>query len=130
MAAVFAYGLSVVDMAIILGPSNPPTLAVLVWHWLSDAAPLTQALGSAAAIAMFSILLLIVAISRILWRLSAKSLGYPAVSALRSIHRAQAKQRPLDLAAPRADGLLCTRHAAALVGRRKLVFPRPLAWQP
>ena len=78
MAAVFAYGLSVVDMAIILGPSNPPTLAVLVWHWLSDAAPLTQALGSAAAIAMFFILLLIVAISRILWRLSCKVAWLPS----------------------------------------------------
>ena len=78
MAAVFAYGLSVVDMAIILGPSNPPTLAVLVWHWLSNAAPLTQALGSAAAIAMFFILLLIVAISRILWRLSCKVAWLPS----------------------------------------------------
>ena len=34
---VLAYGLSVVDMAIILGPSNPPTLAVAVVRWFSDA---------------------------------------------------------------------------------------------
>lgn len=33
---VQAYALSSVDMAIILGPSNPPTLAVAVTRWLSD----------------------------------------------------------------------------------------------
>jgi putative thiamine transport system permease protein len=34
---VQAYALSSVDMAMILGPSNPPTLAVAVTRWLSDA---------------------------------------------------------------------------------------------
>jgi len=33
---VLAYGLSVVDMALILGPSNPPTLAVLLTRLFSD----------------------------------------------------------------------------------------------
>ena len=32
---VLAYALSVVDMALILGPSNPPTLAVAVLRWFS-----------------------------------------------------------------------------------------------
>jgi|HigsolmetaAR203D_1030402.scaffolds.fasta_scaffold00343_24 putative thiamine transport system permease protein len=34
--AVLAYGLSVVDMALILGPTTPPTLAVLVFDWFND----------------------------------------------------------------------------------------------
>ncbi|MGV8950787.1 MAG: ABC transporter permease [Cypionkella sp.] len=34
---VQAYALSSVDMTIILGPSNPPTLAVAVTRWFSDA---------------------------------------------------------------------------------------------
>ena len=34
---VLAYGMSVVDMAIILGPSNPPTLAVAVVRWFNAA---------------------------------------------------------------------------------------------
>jgi putative thiamine transport system permease protein len=34
--AVLAYSLSVVDMAIVLGPSTPPTLAVLVLRWFND----------------------------------------------------------------------------------------------
>lgn len=58
--AVFAYGLSVVDMAIILGPGTPPTLAVLVWHWLTDPDPTFQARGSAAAIVLLVILLVCV----------------------------------------------------------------------
>src|SRR6185295_12105432 len=35
--AVLAFSLSVVDVALILGPGNPPTLAVLAVRWFSDA---------------------------------------------------------------------------------------------
>ena len=34
--AVVAYGASVVDFALVLGPNTPPTLATLVWQWFSD----------------------------------------------------------------------------------------------
>jgi len=34
--AVLAYAISSVDMAVILGPSTPPTLAVLLLRWLND----------------------------------------------------------------------------------------------
>jgi putative thiamine transport system permease protein len=44
---VLAYGLSVVDMALILGPSNPPTLAVLLVRLFSD--PDTRMLLPASA---------------------------------------------------------------------------------
>ena len=47
--AVLAYSLTVVDMAIIIGPASPPTLAVLTWQWLSDADVAMQAQGVAAA---------------------------------------------------------------------------------
>lgn len=30
------WSLSVVDVAIILGPGNPPTLAVISWQWLTQ----------------------------------------------------------------------------------------------
>jgi putative thiamine transport system permease protein len=49
LMAVLAYGLTVVDMALIIGPATPPTLAVLAWQWLSDADLLTQSQGVAAA---------------------------------------------------------------------------------
>ncbi len=49
LLAVLAYGLTVVDMALIIGPASPPTLAVLAWQWLGDADADTQAQGAAAA---------------------------------------------------------------------------------
>jgi putative thiamine transport system permease protein len=47
--AVLAYSLTVVDMALVIGPTSPPTLAVLAWQWLQDADPATNAQGVAAA---------------------------------------------------------------------------------
>lgn len=49
LLAVLAYGLTVVDMALIIGPASPPTLAVLSWQWLGDADGAMQAQGAAAA---------------------------------------------------------------------------------
>ncbi len=37
MLAVLAYSLTVVDVALVIGPTIPPTLAVLAWQWLQDA---------------------------------------------------------------------------------------------
>lgn len=49
LGAVLAYSLTVVDMALVIGPATPPTLAVLAWQWLQDADGLTQQQGAAAA---------------------------------------------------------------------------------
>jgi putative thiamine transport system permease protein len=49
LLAVLAYGLTVVDMALIIGPATPLTLAVLAWQWLSDADLLVHSQGVAAA---------------------------------------------------------------------------------
>ncbi len=51
--AVLAYSLSVVDVAIILGPSLPPTLAVLVDRWFNDADVTSRLLGAAGATWLF-----------------------------------------------------------------------------
>lgn len=55
--AVLSYSLTVVDMALVIGPASPPTLAVLSWQWLQDADPLTGQQGAAAG----ALLLLLVA---------------------------------------------------------------------
>ena len=49
MLAVLAYSLTVVDMALVIGPTSPPTLAVLAWQWLLDADATINAQGAAAA---------------------------------------------------------------------------------
>ncbi len=48
LLAVLAYGLTVVDMALVIGPASPPTLAVLAWQWLQDADLAVNAQGAAA----------------------------------------------------------------------------------
>ncbi len=49
LLGVWAYGLTVVDVALVIGPTSPPTLAMLAWQWLQDADPATNAQGAAAA---------------------------------------------------------------------------------
>lgn len=49
LVAVLAYSLTVVDMALVIGPQSPPTLAVLAWQWLLDADAAVNAQGAAAA---------------------------------------------------------------------------------
>ncbi len=61
--AVLAFSLSVVDVALILGPGNPPTLAVLAVRWFGD--PDTRWVFPAAAAA--TLLLGVVAASVALW---------------------------------------------------------------
>lgn len=46
--AVLAYGLTVVDVALIAGPSNPATLSVRAWQLLQDSETNTNAIGAAA----------------------------------------------------------------------------------
>ena len=77
VVAVFAYGLSVVDMAIILGPGTPPTLAVLIWHWLTDPDPALQARGSAASLVLLVVLGGSVLMLRGLWWLRQRYRPYP-----------------------------------------------------
>lgn len=50
LLAVWAYGLTVVDMALVLGPTRPPTLAVLAWQWLLDADAALNRQGAATAL--------------------------------------------------------------------------------
>lgn len=57
--AVIAYSLSVVDISLIVGPTAPPTLAVLVLQWFNDPDLTLRLTGSAGA----CFLLIIVAIS-------------------------------------------------------------------
>jgi putative thiamine transport system permease protein len=49
LLAVLAYGLTLVDVALVIGPTSPPTLAVLSWQWLQDDSAQQNAQGAAAA---------------------------------------------------------------------------------
>jgi putative thiamine transport system permease protein len=64
LVAVLAYGLTVVDMALVIGPASPPTLAVLAWQWLQDADLTINARGAAAG----GVLTLAVLFAALAWR--------------------------------------------------------------
>lgn len=63
LLAVLAYGLTVVDVALVIGPANPPTLAVLAWQGLQDVDPAPNAQGAAAAWLLTAVLLLFAALA-------------------------------------------------------------------
>jgi putative thiamine transport system permease protein len=66
MMAVLAYNLTVVDMALVIGPTSPPTLAVLAWQWLLDADVARNAQGTAAA---WLLAALVAGVALLLWPL-------------------------------------------------------------
>ncbi|MGL5429862.1 MAG: ABC transporter permease [Vibrio sp.] len=65
--AVIAYSLSVVDMALILGPTTPPTFAVLIWQWITDPDPQIQVKGSLGAFLLLIMLIITCLLLRITW---------------------------------------------------------------
>jgi putative thiamine transport system permease protein len=67
LLAVLAYSLTVVDVAIIIGPISPPTLSVLVWQWLQEADQQTHAKGAAGALLLC---LVLASLSCLIWWLS------------------------------------------------------------
>ncbi len=72
LLAVLAYGLTVVDAALIAGPSSPATLSVRAWQWLQDSDEATNAQGAAAG----WLLTLIVAIcAGMTWALNRLRIG-------------------------------------------------------
>jgi putative thiamine transport system permease protein len=75
LLAVLAYSLTVVDMALVIGPATPPTLAVLAWQWLQDVEPATYARGAAAGV----LLALAMLVCGALW-LGAQRLGRTAMA--------------------------------------------------
>jgi putative thiamine transport system permease protein len=63
LLAVLAYSLTVVDVALIIGPTTPPTLSVLAWQWLQDADPAMNAQGAASAWLLAGMLVLCAALT-------------------------------------------------------------------
>jgi len=95
LAAALAYSLSVVDMAVILGPGTPPTLAVLTWHWLSDPDTNVQAQGGAAALALMLLFVAISALACGFWWLLQRWRSYPSGQRLAAASHPWPWQAPL-----------------------------------
>jgi putative thiamine transport system permease protein len=69
--AVLAYSLSVVDMAIVLGPTTPPTLAPLLLRWFNDPDLAMRFQAAAGACLQFGLVALAIGV----WRGAEAALG-------------------------------------------------------
>lgn len=70
LVVVFVYGATVVDMALVLGPTQPPTLAVVIWHALNQADPAMNAMGLAMTLLLTAALALVIAAATLGLRLA------------------------------------------------------------
>lgn len=122
LAAVWGYSLSVVDMAVVLGPGTPPTAAVLAWQWLTDPNPATQARGQAAAWAVLGVFGAGVALARLSWTALKRWQPYPVGRAERQAVSPAAGSPPV---ADSASG-----HNAAAWQLTQAAPPHPDSGQP
>lgn len=72
---VLAYSMSVVDVAVILGPSTPPTLSVQIVKWMSDPDLAMRLTGAAAALLQLALVIFALGLWWVGERLIAR-LGY------------------------------------------------------
>lgn len=122
LLAVLAYSLTTVDMALVVGPTSPPTLAVLAWQWLQDGEPATNAVGAAAAW-LLAFTVAGVAAAGWLWMRFARS----------APRRSDGRRGRAAHASPHAGAaLLAALYVAVLaalaVGSVAGVWPFPLLW--
>lgn len=133
--AVLAYGMTNVDMAMILGPNLPPPLAVQITDWMG--APSMDHLSTAAAGALVQLALVAAALA--LW-LAAERVLSPLIPALAFRgHRAQGWDRQLGWLAGGLAGLVALALGAGMAGLALWSFaglwqfpdalPETLGWQ-
>lgn len=97
LLASAAWCLSVVDVALLIGPGNPPTLAVLSWQWINDSEPVRQQAGLLIAILLLLLLGILSIAAGLLWRASVQCFSRPGGKRRRDLSRQTA---------PLAGGLL------------------------
>jgi putative thiamine transport system permease protein len=115
LLAVLAYGISVVDLALIVGPASPPTLAVLAWQALQDADPQRNAQGAAAALVLALALAVLAGLGRWGAQGLAALLRRRAASGQRDRQRRPAAAAASSRAARAAFGALLALYAAVLL---------------
>ncbi|WP_420005498.1 ABC transporter permease [Arenibacterium sp. LLYu02] len=81
--AVLAYSMSVVDMAIILGPTTPPPLSVQILRWMGEPDLAQRSLASAAALLQGALVLA----ALVTWRLAEVGVAHLGCRLLQRGHR-------------------------------------------
>jgi putative thiamine transport system permease protein len=70
LVIVWFYGASVVDVALAVGPTTPPTLAVIAWTDLNNADALINSRGTLAAVVLTLVLIVLAVLAFLVVRLS------------------------------------------------------------
>jgi putative thiamine transport system permease protein len=91
---VLAYGMSVVDVALILGPNTPPPLSVQIVRWMSEPDFTSRLLASSAALLQRALVIG----ALLFWRLSENAVAALGLRWIESGHRG-ASDGPLRIAA-------------------------------
>lgn len=125
LLAVLAYGLTVVDMALVIGPASPPTLAVLAWQWLQDADPAVNSQGAVAGGAL-ALAVLAAALGTLALKSLARRHLHPGHGA-RGRALAEGRDR-LPLAAALLFAAYALVLAALAVGSVAGLWPFPAVW--
>lgn len=110
LAIVFVYGATVVDMALVLGPTQPPTLATVIWHALNDIDPGVNAMGLTLTLLLTAALAVVLAAVAL------------TVHATRGLRHRLLTVGPSPLEAPRALALACGMAALAMLVLAMLVL--------
>lgn len=121
VAAVLAYGMTTVDMAVILGPSLPPTLAVRITQWMT--APDLDLRGMAAAAALLQLALVLAALAA--WQVTGALTRRLSRALATSGWRGRAADRVLQPLATTLGTLAAASLAAGLAGLALWSFAGP-----
>ncbi|HET9822359.1 MAG TPA: ABC transporter permease [Burkholderiaceae bacterium] len=132
LLAVLAYGLTVVDLALVIGPTAPPTLAVLAWQALLDGDAARNAEGAAAALLLALTLAALAGLGALAWRALGPAWTRRGSDGVRRV-RGGAGGRVAALALAMACALvyalvLALLAASSLAGVWTFPSPLPQAW--
>lgn len=109
--AVLAYALTVVDLALLVGPGAPPTLAVLAWQGLADGNAGRNAQGAATAVLLTAVLAAIIGAGWLLHRLAQPAWSRAATGGRRPVAPATSSA----IAPPRTARLLVAAVASVYI---------------
>ncbi len=125
--AVLSFSLSVVDVALVLGPSNPPPLAVLAVRWFADPDTSRYFQAAAAAVLLFGVVAFCIA----LWMVGERVVARAGRTWIERGHRARFARAGTALGAG-ATGALVFAAAGAFAGLIVWSFAQlwrfPAAW--
>ncbi len=122
LLAIVAYSSSVVDVAIILGPTNPPPLSVAVLRWLNDPDLSARFMASAGALLQVAVTLLALGV----WLLAERLIA-PLARAWTQAGTRQTGERALALAGGLGMGLVAA--AATLAAVCLFVWSLATSWR-